>query len=339
MKVARRSFVGVAAATCLALTIAGCASGVAATTSSTTASPTPNATASASASPQATTLTVRMVTAHILQANPQGQVYEASGHWLYPNDLNNTIVYDGAVVVHGHPGSAALSDNGLHYAYTLAGSMSVYVDGRAVATGTDIPDVFDVSDDGSTVLYSDSHAGGTLGVIYRNGVAVFSASLSIGEAVGSADAMHYTAVVNGFPARLVHDGTTVASYGITGFLLPLISPDGTHYGAYSTAEGGGTSVDGVSILPATEWGTNGEVTDAGHWAVIDIPRGGLPLVDGAVAGSAANQVVISDDGSEVATDTDSGDVLINGVNVANVRIQTAWLEIEGSTLYVYSIVV
>lgn len=36
---------------------------------------------------------------------------------------------------------------------------------------------------------------------------------------------------------------------------------------------------------------------------------------------------------------DSGDVLLNGVEVANVPIQTAWLEITGTTLYVYSIVV
>ena len=349
MKGAHRRYMAVAGSLSVALALAGCAAGAAAVSRSTSVSPGSSVSASASGSASASasggansgpgTLTVQLVTAHILQSNPQGETYKASGHWLYPNDLNDTIVYDGKVVVHGHPGSAALSHNGLHYAYTLAGSLSVYVDGRVVATGTYIPDVFDVSDDGSTVLYSDSHAGGTSGVIYRNGIAVFHAPYSIGEAVGSADAMHYTAVVNGFPARLVHDGTTVASDGITGFSFPMISPDGTNYGAYSPAEGAGTSVDGITTLPATEWGTNGEVTDQDHWAIIDIPRGDLPLVDGVVAGAAANQVVISDDGREVATDTNSGDVLVNGVKVANVPIQTAWLEIEGTTLYVYSVVV
>ena len=48
--------------------------------------------------------------------------------------------------------------------------------------------------------------GDTSGVIYRNGITVFHAPYSIGEAVGSADAMHYTAVVDGFSATLVHDG-------------------------------------------------------------------------------------------------------------------------------------
>jgi hypothetical protein len=282
MKGARRRYMAVAGSLSVALALAGCAAEAPAVSSSTSASPGSSVSASTSGSASAGasrsansgpgTLTVQLVTAHILQSNPQGVTYEASGHWLYPNDLNDTIVYDGKVVVHGHPVTAALSDNGLHYAYTLAGSLSVYVDGRVVATGTYIPDVFDVSDDGSAVLYSDSHAGGTSGVIYRNGTAVFHAPYSIGEAVGSADAMHYTAVVNGFPARLVHDGTTVASDGITGSSFPLISPDGTHYGAYSTAEGGGTSTDGITTLPTTEWGTNGEVTDDGHWAIIDIPR-------------------------------------------------------------------
>ena len=49
--------------------------------------------------------------------------------------------------------------------------------------------------------------------------------------------------------------------------------------------------------------------------------------------------MISDDGKNIALLADSGDVLLNGVKVANVPIQTAWLEITGTTLYVYSIVV
>ena len=106
----------------------------------------------ASATPQSTTLTVQMVTAHILRANPLEQTDLASGHWLYPDDMNDTIVYDGNVVVRGHPVTVALSHNGLHYAYTLARGLGVYVDGRRVATGTFIPDVFAVSDDGATVL-------------------------------------------------------------------------------------------------------------------------------------------------------------------------------------------
>jgi hypothetical protein len=281
-----------------------------------------------------------LVTAHILQADPQGPGYFATGHWLYPNDSNDTIVYDGDVVVHGHPVTAALSDNGLHYAYTLADSRSVYVDGRAVASGTHLPAVFAVSDDGASVLYSDTDAAGKNGVIYRSGVSVFHAPYNIGEAVGSADAMHYTAVVDGLPPSLVHDGTTIATSGITGMSAPLISPDGTHYGVFSTSQGGGiSSVDGVAILPSVEWGDTGLVTDEGHWALLDLARGSVPLVDGTVKGPPANQVVISDDGRSVATDTSVGDVMVNGVTVATVPIQTAWLEVEGTTLYVYNVVV
>ena len=134
MKGAHRRYMAVAGSLSVALALAGCAAGAAAVSRSTSVSPGSSVSASASGSASASasggansgpgTLTVQLVTAHILQSNPQGETYKASGHWLYPNDLNDTIVYDGKVVVHGHPGSAALSDNGLHYAYTLAGSLS-----------------------------------------------------------------------------------------------------------------------------------------------------------------------------------------------------------------------
>ncbi len=178
----------------------------------------------ASATPQSTTLTVQVVTAHILRAHPQELTLLASGHWLYPDDMNDTIVYDGTVVVHGHPVTVALSHNGLHYAYTLARGLGVYVDGRRVATGTFIPDVFAVSDDGATVLYSDSKAVGIDGVIYRNGVAVYHSPYDVGLAVGSADAMHYTAVVSTVSGELVHDGRTVATSGINGELAAADQP-------------------------------------------------------------------------------------------------------------------
>ncbi len=315
--------------------LSGCAAAVATPAGSLSA--TSSASASASPSLESTPLAVQKVAAHIGTADPNRQTYFASGHWLYQNDVNNTIVYDGKVVVHGHPVTAVLSDNGLHYAYTLAAGLSVYVDGRVLATGTYEPEVLAVSNDGATVLYSDADPGGNSGVIYRNGVTVFQAQYGIGQAVGSADALHYTAVIDGFPLTLVHDGQTVATSGVTGMSTPLISPDGVHYGVLSTAEGGVSMVDGVSILPNTQTGYPGEVTDSGHWADVVGPND-EPLVDGVVEGPSANQVVITSDARDVAVASNAGAVLVNGVPIEAVRIQTAWLEIEGNTLYIYSIV-
>jgi hypothetical protein len=139
MRLERRGpFVSVATLTVAGLVMAGCASGVT-VASSDTASPSAIASASASSSSGPALLTVEKVVAHIGTAEPNRQTSFASGHWLYPNDVNNTIVYDGNVVVHGHPVTAVLSDNGLHYAYTLAAGLSIYVDGHAVATGTHDP--------------------------------------------------------------------------------------------------------------------------------------------------------------------------------------------------------
>jgi hypothetical protein len=324
-----------AAAGVVALAITGCSPSVVPASSSTAS---PAASASASPTLEPVPLTVQKVVAHIGTADPNMQTRFASGHWLYPDDVNNTIVYDGTVVVHGHPVTVALSQNGLHYAYTLGRGLSVYVDGRAVATGTYLPAVFAVSDDGGTVLYSDSNPAGDAGVIYRNGVPVFRAQYGIGQAVGSADAMHYTAVVDGFPLTLVHDGHTVATSGITGMSTPMISPDGTHYGVVSTAQGDGVSmVDGASILPSTETGGPAELTDTGDWAVV---AGGNdePLVDGVVKGPSAYEVVITSDARSVAIATNAGVVLVNGTPVDSVSIQTAWLEIDGTTLYIYNTV-
>jgi hypothetical protein len=264
--------------------------------------------------------------------------YFASGHWLYASDLNDTIVYDGKVVAHGHPVTAALSQNGLHYAYTLAKGLSVYIDGHPVATGTYIPAVFAVSDDGASVLFSDTAGRDGVGSIYRNNVAIYRATNGIGEAVGSADAMHYTAIVFGFTETMVHDGIMVADSGIDGDSAPLISPDGTHYGLDSAGQNGGvTSVDGVAVLPATEWGRLYQITDSGHWALVDYARGSLPIVDGVVKGPPADQAAISPDGQEVALDTVSGAILVNGKSVGRASSRDPWLEIEGNTLYVYNI--
>ncbi len=101
---------------------------------------------------------------------------------------------------------------------------------------------------------------------------------------------------------------------------------------------GANSIDGRAILPANGQGILGGVTDAGHWVLVG-GKPGVPLVDGVVRGPPADEAVISDDGKNIALLANSGDVLLNGVNVANVPFQSAWLEITGTTLYVYSIVV
>jgi hypothetical protein len=283
-------------------------------------------------------LTIDDVRVDIGPVNQNPLWYFASGHWLYASDLNDTIVYDGKMVARGHPVTAALSQNGLHYAYTLANRLSVYIDGHPVATGTYIPQVFAVSDDGSSVLFSDTAGRDGVGSIYRNNVATFRATNGIGEAVGSADAKHYTAIIFGASETMVHDGQTVATSGITGGSAPLISPDGAHYALDSGGQDGGvTSVDGVAVLPAIEWGRLYQITDSGHWALVDYPRGSVPIVDGVVKGPPANQAVISADGHDIALDTVAGAILVNGVSVGRAP-RDPWLEIEGNKLYVYNIV-
>jgi hypothetical protein len=315
----------------------GCASGgVQATGAGATGSASPAVGATASPDPA---LSIDDVAADLGPTSQNPLWRFAGGHWLYADDLNDTINYDGKVVARGHPVTAALSQNGLHYAYTLAAGLTVYVDGRAVAIGTYLPDVFAVSNDGSTVLYSDTSGLNGPGAIYRNGISVFHAPVGIGEAVGSADAMHYTAVVDGEPSvgTLVHDGRTVATSGITGNSIPMISPDGTHYGLYSSSEGGGvTSVDGVVILPATAWAQSGQITDSGHWALLDSALGFAPLVDGVAKGPPADDVVISADGQEIAEETSDGRLLVNGARVGTAP-RDGSLEIDGNTLYVYNI--
>jgi hypothetical protein len=283
-------------------------------------------------------LTVEDVRVDIGPVNENPLWNFASGHWVYADDLNDTIVYDGKVVARGHPVTVALSQNGLHYAYTMAKGLSVYIDGHPVATGTYIPAVFAVSDDGASVLYSDTAGRDGGGSIYRNNAAIFRATNGIGEAVGSADAMHYTAIVFGLPATLIHDGKLVTSSGVTGASAPLISPDGAHYGLDSSGQDGGvTSVDGVAVLPASQWGRVYQITDSGHWVLVDYPRGSLPIVDGVAKGPPSNQAVISDDGQEIALDTVSGAILVNGKSIGR-GPRDPWLEIEGNTLYVYNIV-
>jgi hypothetical protein len=323
--------------------VAGCAPSVKSPGPVATGSARPVASASASASAVATpspepAFTIHDVRVDIGPVNENPLWYFASGHWLYASDLNDTIVYDGRVVAQGHPVTAALSQNGLHYAYTLAKGLSVYIDGHAVATGTYIPEVFAVSDDGASVLYSDTAGRGGVGSIYRNGVAIFRATNGIGEAVGSADAMHYTAIIVGVSETMVHDGQMVADSGITGGSAPLISPDGAHYGLDSAGQDGGvTSVDGVPVLPANEWGRLYQITDSGHWVLVDYPRGSVPIVDGVVKGPSADQAVISTDGRQIALDTLTGAILVNGKSVGRAP-RDPWLEIEGNTLYVYNIV-
>ena len=132
---------------------------------------------------------------------------------------------------------------------------------------------------------SDSKAVGIDGVIYRNGVAVYHSDYDVGLAVGSADAMHYTAVlaVSTRSGELVHDGRQpIATSGITGDLQPLISPDGAHYGVVSPGQGV-NSIDGRAILPANGQGILGEVTDAGHWVLIG-GKPGVPLWNGRYQG-------------------------------------------------------
>jgi hypothetical protein len=323
--------------------VAGCAPSVKSPGPVATGSARPGASASASASAVATprpdrALTIADVRVDIGPVNQNPLWYFASGHWLYASDLSDTIVYDGNVVAHGHPVTAALSQNGLHYAYTLAEGLSVYIDGHPVATGTYIPEVFAVSDDGASVLFSDTSGRDGVGSIYRNGVAIFRATNGIGEAVGSADAMHYTAIIFGFSETMVHDGQMVADSGVTGDSAPLISPDGAHYGLDSTGQDGGvTSVDGVPVLPASEWGRLYQITDSGHWVLVDDPRGSEAIVDGVVKGPPASEAAISADGQEIALDTVAGAILVNGVRVGAAP-RNAWLEIEGNTLYVYNIV-
>jgi hypothetical protein len=296
-------------------------------------SPTAIAGTVASPSPEGP-LTVEDVTVNIGQVSENPLWYFGSGHWLYADDLNDTIVYDGKVVVHGDPVTAALSQNGLHYAYTLANSLLIYVDGHARDVGTYIPEVFAVSDDGATVLYSDTAGKDGAGTIYRSGVAILTRPDGIGEAVGSADAMHYTAVVFGTPETLVHDGQTVAVSGITSMSAPMLSPDGIHYGVSSGAD---TSVDDVAILPAGDSGRLDEITDTGDWVALDDTQGSVPDVDGVVKGPPAEVAVITADGHQIAIDTTANTVLVNGVDVGPAP-HNVWLEIEGNTLYVYDIV-
>lgn len=296
----------------------------------------PSATAGASMSPSLApaSLTVHTVVLHVGPNSNDRQIFFANGHWLYPDDLNDTVVYDGVVVAHGHPVTAALSQNGLHYAYTLAQGLSIFVDGKSVATGTNNPDVFAVSDDGATVLYTDSRSVNVDGVIYRNADPVFRSVFGIGEAVGSADALHYTAVVGGDPPTLIHDGVTVVRSGIDGDSAPIISPDGSHFGVCSGAVGG-ANIDGAAILPG-DGGTWCQVTDSGHWVILDQKQDFVPVVDAVVKGPPAKLAVISSDGQQVAEETVDGAVLVNGVRVAAAPAD-GWLEIEGSALYVYDI--
>jgi hypothetical protein len=339
MRAAHRLSVTIAVLTLAMVT--GCASSSAKSIGTTpTGSPSPVATATATATPEPA-LTIDAVTADLGPISQNNLWYFAGGHWLYADDLNDTIVYDGKLVAHGHPVTAALSQNGLHYAYTLADGLSVYVDGRSVTTGTYLPEVFAVSDDGSTVLYSDTDGFNGPGAIYRNGTAIFNAPVSIGEAVGSADAMHYTAVVDGgrSVASLVYDGRTVATSGITGSTTPMISPGGSHYGVYTTGDASGvTSVDGVAVLPAGDSGLWGEVTDSGHWVVLDGAAKFAPRVDGVIDGPPAAEAVINNDASDVAVyDSVAGMVLVNGKQVAKASIDT-YLDLVGNTLYIYDIV-
>jgi hypothetical protein len=96
-------------------------------------------------------------------------------------------------------------------------------------------------------------------------------------------------------------------------------------------------VDGVTVLPASHWGRVYQITDSGHWVLVDYPRGSLPIVDGVAKGPPSNQAVISDDGQEIALDTVSGAILVNGKSIGR-GPRDPWLEIEGNTLYVYNIV-
>jgi hypothetical protein len=89
-------------------------------------------------------------------------------------------------------------------------------------------------------------------------------------------------------------------------------------------------------LPATAWARSGQITDSGHWALLDSALGFAPLVDGVAKGPSAEDVVISADGQDIAEETSEGPLLVNGVRVGTAP-RNGLLEIDGSTLYVYNI--
>lgn len=282
------------------------------------------------------------------------------GHYLLYVYETAKLVYDGREL-HSGPlagvyggWSAALSHNGLHYAYVLpnaedADFSNLYVDGVKTASGQFFSQPA-VTDDGMHHFYTAclSSSGFADSCLFKDGNDLFLHENGIlGYWINTDGSSYYASLRNfdeagNFVESLVKDGAEI--YKGRELSQKLFSPNGAHY-AYLSSDNTGMQnlvVDGTVVHSSSALFVE-QVTDLGAYCAWD-PANQLVLINGAefsVQGNSRIKCYINGDASH-ALIQDEGSWLLDGHPVQFSELNPAntieSVEMKGDTWFVYRVV-
>jgi len=274
------------------------------------------------------------------------------GHYLLYVYETQKLVYDGRELYSGQladvygGSSAALSHNGLHYAYVIPGTdgldfNDLYVDGTKVETAQHLLQPA-LTDDAHYFYTACSSATGFSGsCLFKDGTDIFLAEHGILEYWVNVDGTTYYALLRD-PQSLVRNGEVI--YEGTELAHKSFSPNGVHYAYVSHDENGMQHliVDGDVVRSSTALFVN-QVTDLGSYCAWDSANQ-LVFINGVefpVQGDSQIKCYINDDASHSLIH-DVGTWLLDGNPVQFPELSPADeienVEMKGDTWYVYRLV-
>jgi hypothetical protein len=282
------------------------------------------------------------------------------GHYLLYVYETEKLVYDGREL-HSGPlagvyggWSAALSHNGLHYAYVLPNAedpdfSDLYVDGAKTASGKFFSQP-GVPDDGTHHFHTAclSSSGFADSCLFKDGNELLLHEDGIlGYSINTDGSSYYAWLRNfdedgNFVESLVKDGAEI--YKGRALSQKLFSPNGAHYAYLSSDDTGMQNlvVDGAVVHSSSALFV-GQVTDLGAYCAWD-PANQLVLINGVeipVQGNSRIKCYINDDASHFLIQ-DEGNWLLDGHPVQLPELNPADtvenVEMKGDVWVVYRVV-
>lgn len=279
----------------------------------------------------------------------------SAGHYLFEGFRDHSLIYDGVAVVKSGAASGKLSNNGLHYIYTVADynfdakqqalekkivPTDIYVDGQKKLSGFNIT-LIGITNDGKDFYYYDKPKNSTSdeSFLKKNGATISDSVLTDGLVASLSAKGPFT---NSHADDKACGGQMDKEYAMSsngeheGHICVVQKPDGS----FSQE----LIIDGKKLYESSAIGGL-QLTNSGHYSVTDFDAN-IIVVDGRkvpVADGVQGLAVINSDATHVATLTNKG-ILIDGVyaeipktlatQIAD-SLTPVYLELVDNILYVY----